>query len=88
MRYAVILSICLSACASPQVIEKPVPVEIVKQVYVPLDASLLADCTGKPDPVLNGSSNGQLRASYLALAVVYLPCLEQRLQSIRDLQPK
>lgn len=84
----IIASIVLASCASPEVVEHQDPVLIKKEVYVPLDAALLEACSGKPDPVLNGSTNGTLRASYLALTQVWAPCMEQRLQSIRDLQPK
>ena len=78
----------LCACSNTQVVEKPAPVEVVHEKYVPLDQTLLADCPNRPQDVTNGKTNGELRASLLAWQIVYGPCIEGKLASIRSLQPQ
>jgi len=82
-----ILLSSLLGCASPQVVEKTVPIEIVRTSYVPLAESLLVKCEGHPIPLANGVTNAELRYGYLAYKL-YSSCLEAHLDAIRALQPK
>jgi len=83
----IILLSSLLGCASPQVVEKAVPIEVVRTSYVPLAEFLLAQCEGIPTPLANGVTNAELRQGYLVYKI-YSSCLESHLDAIRALQPK
>lgn len=85
---SLLLCVFLCGCAQPTVIEKQVAVPVVKEIYVPLDPVLLADCPDRPAIVKDHSTNGEMRESLLAWELVYGPCLEAKLESIRKLQPE
>lgn len=88
MRIAIALLILLSACSTPgPVVEKTIPVIVQEQVFVPLSPDLLSDCLNRPEPLLNGLSNSELRATALQWQNIFGPCLEGKLSAIRALQP-
>lgn len=91
MKYSVIFVlslILLSACSTPgPVVEKTIPVIVQKQVFVPLSQEILSDCLNRPEPLLNGLSNSELRSIALQWQNLYGPCLEGKLSAIRALQP-
>lgn len=82
------IAVLCYGCASPpaQVFEKPIPVPIPVTQYIPLPADLLADCTGKPPAVANGTAIGLLIDAYLEYELSYVPCLEGKLRAIRESQ--
>jgi hypothetical protein len=83
----ILLSLALSACASPPVIEKPVAVEVERKVYVSMPADFLSPCQAKPARLVDRLTNGELRSIALQYQNVYAPCLESRLEAIRKVQP-
>lgn len=91
VKYASCLSIALvlSACASsPPVVVKPQAVVVEKEKLVSLPPDLIGACPNKPPNLKEGATNGDLLWAYVGLSTSYIPCLEQKLESIRRLQPK
>lgn len=83
------LSLALTGCDhAPPVITKPVAVRVEKEVLVSLPPDILASCPNKPPPLATSASNGDLLWGYLGYSNSYTPCLEEKLESIRRLQPK
>lgn len=83
------LALILSACASsPPVVTKPQAVLVEREKLVSLPPDLLAPCQNKPPSLAEGTTNGDLLWAYVGLSNSYIPCLEERLESIRRLQPK
>jgi len=78
----------ISACGTSPVVVKTVPVEVVKNSYISLPAELLSACQDRPAPLKDGITNGDLRSIALAWQNSYGPCLESKLNAIRNLQPK
>lgn len=81
----IIFTLSLSACGTVKYVEKPVAVPVEKVVKEHIDQSLLLPCPDKPDQLKNGITNGELRSTVLAYQNQYVPCLESRLESIKEL---
>ena len=78
----------LTACGSiPTVVTKPIAVVVEKQSYVQLPPDLIAGCQNKPPVLQQSATNGDLLWSYIGLVNSYVPCMEEKLESIRRLQP-
>jgi hypothetical protein len=84
----VICALLLSACGTAPVVVRTVPVEVVRQIFVPMPDSVLSVCDNHPPLLVNGISNSELRQVALQWQNVYGPCLESHLEAIRNLQPK
>jgi hypothetical protein len=87
-RSVITLLVLLSACASTHETVRTVPVEVEREKFVSLAPDLLAPCPAKPDRLVDGITLGTLRSVALEYQNSYVPCLENRLESIRRLQPK
>lgn len=82
------LLILLGCAQTPPVVTKPVAVRVEVERLVSLPPDLLAPCQNKPPAIQPGATNGDLLWSYIGVSNSYVPCLEDKLQSIRNLQPK
>jgi hypothetical protein len=72
----------LTGCSAvpPIIVEKPV--EIIKEVHIPVPRDLLQGCIGKPDELAIGSKNGDLLTNRRQW-IEYASCLESKLDSVR-----
>lgn len=82
-------ALSLLGCASaPPIVTKPIPVVIEKDRYIPLAPDLVAPCQGRPPAMREGMTNGDLLWIAIGYERSYSKCLEEKLESIRRLQPK
>lgn len=83
-----IISLCLllGACAGPQVVEKPVPVIVEKEIQIPLSPELFLACENAYESKNEIISNGDLLL-LLHSQQLLISCLNSRLEAIRNLNP-
>lgn len=81
----IICALSLSACETVKYVDRPYPVEVVKEIPAKVDPSFLLPCDNKPDTLKNGITNGELREIAVGYEGRYVPCLESRLKAINDL---
>jgi len=84
---AVIAALIASGCAQTRVVERPVPVEVVRVEYVPIPAECRAPCPPDPQPVRQGDPAGRLVDAYRAQQAI-IACLRARLECIEKATAK
>ncbi len=81
----ILVALCITACSSTPIITKPQVVKVEVEKLIPIPREYFTACPGKPATLESAKLNGDLEWIIVGYETSFVPCLLERLETIRRL---